>query len=98
VYHDRPDKYMYFIHAELNCILNAAAIGTSTEQCMMYLLSLPCAQCAGAIINAGIVQINYINNTPPELNPEVSGDWVASMYTATEMLNEALVVTRQVNG
>lgn len=97
VYHDRPDKYMYFIHAELNAILNAAAIGTSTEQCTMYLLTPPCAQCAGAIINSGIIQINYLRAneiTPPDFDAE----WVRSLDTGIEMLNEAEVVMRHING
>lgn len=98
VYHDRPDKYMYFIHAELNAILNAAAIGTSTEQCTMYLLCLPCAQCAGAIINAGIIQINYLHSEPPGLKPEVSGNWVVTIEATIEMLIEAKIVMRHING
>jgi dCMP deaminase len=45
-------------HAEQNAVINAARIGVSTNGCKMYMTcSIPCADCAKAIINAGIVEI-----------------------------------------
>lgn len=48
-------------HAEANAIANAARTGTSTEGASIYLYggTSPCKACAGAIINADIVEIVY---------------------------------------
>lgn len=55
---ERPEKYYWMMHAEQNAIVNAARIGVSTKGCTMYLTcGIPCADCAKAIINAGIVRI-----------------------------------------
>lgn len=55
---ERPEKYYFMIHAEQNAIINAARIGVSTNNCTMYLTcGMPCADCAKAIINAGIRKI-----------------------------------------
>jgi dCMP deaminase len=55
---ERPEKYYYMCHAEQNAIINAARIGVSTNGCKMYMTcSIPCADCAKAIINAGVVEI-----------------------------------------
>jgi dCMP deaminase len=97
VYHDRPDKYMYFIHAELNAILNAAAVGTPTEGCAMYLVNPPCASCAGAIINSGIVLINYLEELEiPEVHNK--DEWIATMDASREILQEAGIKMRLING
>jgi dCMP deaminase len=55
--HARPDKYNYFVHAEVNAIINAGGLVSGTT---IYLLKPPCAQCAGAIIQSGIIRIKYL--------------------------------------
>ena len=55
---ERPEKYFFMMHAEQNAIVNAARIGVSTKGCVLYLTcGIPCADCAKAIINAGITRI-----------------------------------------
>jgi dCMP deaminase len=55
---ERPEKYYWMEHAERNAIYNAARIGVSTKGCTMYMTcGMPCADCARAIINAGIEKI-----------------------------------------
>jgi dCMP deaminase len=55
---ERPEKYFFMVHAEINSIINAARMGTSTKGCKMYMTcALPCSDCAKAIINAGIAEI-----------------------------------------
>ena len=45
-------------HAEANCISNAARIGASTIGTTLYMnCVIPCKNCFGALINAGIVEI-----------------------------------------
>ena len=54
----RPEKYFWMVHGELNAILNAARIGVSTNGCKMYLTcGIPCFNCGRAIINAGITEV-----------------------------------------
>lgn len=55
--HQRPAKYLWTEHAERNAIYNAAANGHKTAGCTMVLPWYPCAECARAIIQAGITQI-----------------------------------------
>lgn len=55
---ERPEKYYWFEHAERNAIYNAARVGVSTNKCSIYLTcGMPCADCARAIINAGIKNV-----------------------------------------
>lgn len=45
-------------HAEANCISNAARLGVSTINSTLYMnCVIPCKNCFGALINAGIVEI-----------------------------------------
>lgn len=53
-----PLKYNYMVHAEMNGIINAARIGISIKNSVMYLTcGIPCANCAKGIINSGIKKI-----------------------------------------
>lgn len=55
---ERPEKYYWMTHAEINSILNAARTGISTKDCVMYMTcGIPCTDCAKAIINSGISEI-----------------------------------------
>lgn len=55
---ERPEKYYWFAHAEVNSIFNAARSGISTNGCTMYMsCGLPCCDCTKAIINSGITKI-----------------------------------------
>lgn len=99
-HHLRPDKHHHFVHAEVNAILNAAAVGVSVEGCVSYLIQPPCGQCAGAIINAGISMIKYLrphNFTDPKYLEESTG-WRASLQSAMEDLSEAGIPLVQIGG
>ena len=48
------------IHAELNCILNAAYHGISTKDTTLVITHSPCRHCAALIAQAGITQVYYI--------------------------------------
>jgi len=61
----RPEKYYWFEHAERNAIYNAARIGVSTKGSKMYMsCGVACADCARAIIQAGIVEIWCMKGDP----------------------------------
>ena len=53
----RPTKYYYYEHAERNTIYNATRVGVSLKGCTAYMHSLPCADCARGLIQAGITHI-----------------------------------------
>lgn len=90
--HVRPSKYLYTEHAERNAIFNAAAEGHSTRGCRMYLPWYPCADCARAIIQAGIIEIIAIE--PDWQDPSYAADFAV----VREMLAEAAVKVRFVPG
>ena len=83
--HVRPDKLYYFAHAELNLITNCARNGIRTEGTTIYISSLPpCADCARAIIQAGIIKVVCTGGDIPER-------WKESCSVGREMLEEAKV-------
>lgn len=78
-YADRPTKYAHVVHAELNAILNARG---SVEDCTVYITHQPCAECAKAIIQAGIYRV--------VVSPASGIDrWADSQMVAWAMLEEA---------
>ena len=82
---ERPEKYYWFEHAERNAIYNAALIGVSTKGCTMYLTcGIPCAECARAIIKAGIIRIFAVRDGEAK-----SQKWKDSAERSMEMFKEA---------
>jgi len=54
---ERPEKYWWIEHAERTAIYNAARMGTSLNGCTIYVPSLPCVDCARAIVSVGIREV-----------------------------------------
>lgn len=54
---ERPLKYAYVEHAERNAIYSAARRGIKTKGLHMYCYWAACADCARAIIQAGITRL-----------------------------------------
>lgn len=79
---NRDAKLLYTIHAELNAILTAH---TPLRYCTVYTTHQPCAQCMGAIIQAGVVRVVYISN------PEMEKRWQDHLLVARGMAVEAKV-------
>lgn len=81
--HERPAKYLYFAHAEENCVAQAARVGVSLKGCSILLTSLfPCTACARQIIQSGIKRVlapSQVDNTR----------WDEQGKVALEMLAEA---------
>jgi dCMP deaminase len=80
--HIRPLKYLYTVHSEANGIANAAKNGQKTKDCVMYVNFFPCCNCAGLIVNAGIIKIY---SPEPDFNHERWGENWKIAYT---ILNE----------
>jgi dCMP deaminase len=89
-YANRPLKYRYVVHAELNACLHAARTGVSLCGCSMYITLPPCAICAGAIIQVGIVEIVHPSCEVPER-------WRSDFELARDMLLEAKVRVQAVS-
>lgn len=76
---DRPTKYKYVVHAEMNALYNASLNGVSTAGSTIYVTGLPvCHECAKAIIQSGIKKV--IMNTKPIDNWKESGELSLEMF------------------
>ena len=99
-----PDKLFYMGHAEENVITLALTKGINTKGLIMYCPWFACSPCARYIINAGIKEV--IGHTAPEEfyrklhqeNTEKKSKWDDSIRVALEMLREAKVAYRHVEG
>lgn len=79
---DRDQKLLYTLHAELNAILAAK---TPLDGCSLFVWPFqPCAQCAAAIIQAGIINVFCPPSEP--------GRWADSFSAARTMFHESGVV------
>jgi len=47
------------VHAEINCLIQCARFGISTEGAVIYVRYMPCFACTGALINARISKIIF---------------------------------------
>lgn len=91
---ERPMKYQFFEHAERNAIYNAARIGVSTLNSSIYVTNFPCADCARAIIQAGINKIYVLN--PTDVHIEFSQRWEESIKCSNEMFWEAEIELKMI--
>ena len=86
---ERPEKYFWMEHAERNAIYNAARIGVSTKGATVYMTcSISCADCARAMISAGIVKVYFEKNTVVKNLAK----WTESADRALQMFEEAGVL------
>lgn len=85
---EKPEKYFWFEHAERNCIYNAARIGVSTLGTTMYMTcGISCADCARAIISAGVEKI-VLRSGKGAMSPK----WQESAERSNQMFKEAGIV------
>jgi dCMP deaminase len=84
-----PEKYYWFEHAERNAIYNAR---TNLSGCTMYTNGIPCADCARAVIQAGIKEVVVDENWGIP-----KAKWKKSVDKGEEMLREAGVSIRHVH-
>lgn len=90
---DKPEKYFWFEHAERNAIYNAARMGISVKDCILFTQGIPCADCARAIIQSGI----SIVVTHSKWNISISEKWKESSYRTLQMFRESGVQTDYYN-
>ena len=85
---ERPLKYQYTCHAEVDAICKAAKHGISTRNATLYLVGMgpptaPCIDCSKTIIQSGIKKVigAYFKPLPEH--------WDKNCNDALDMLNEA---------
>lgn len=84
-YTKRPDKYMYFIHAEANAVFNAAAIGVALDGCTAHVIKPPCVECLKTLYQSGIREIVFsVGHSIVGENVDPT-DWRFTLATAKEM-------------
>ena len=82
-YHDRPTKYKYVVHAEMNVIYNSSMNGVSLYGSTLYVYGLPvCSDCAKGIIQSGITQVVMNDQVIPKA-------WRDSASLTFDMFTEA---------
>lgn len=59
------------LHAEQNCLIQAAYHGVSVAGSVLYCTNLPCVICTKMLINAGIRKIYYREGYPDELSKDM---------------------------
>ena len=92
---ERPEKYMWFSHAETNAIINCALNGVSSKNSTMYMsCGVPCADCARNIINAGVKEIVCRKDHGVMNNPE---KWDEISKRSKQMFKESGVSVRYWN-
>ena len=67
------------IHAEQNAIIQAAFHGVSIRGATLFCTNLPCSICAKMLINAGIVQIIFLDGYADPMSKELLAEAGVSM-------------------
>ena len=83
---ERPEKYFWYSHAELNAITNAARTGTPLLGSSLVVTHFPCMDCARAVVQAGIVEVFC-----PENSAEFYARWEEHIERAIQLFNECNV-------
>ena len=84
---ERPTKYDFFEHAERNAVYNACLIGASLKGCVIYVTSMPCPDCARAIIQSDIKMVVTYKPAFDENAPQ--NTWRDKLVFSEEMFKEA---------
>ncbi len=92
---ERPTKYAFMEHAERNAIYDACRRGESTLGSTMYCPWITCADCARAIIGAGIMEVVGHKQFCDRANID---RWKVSITYGFDMLREAGVGVRFYDG
>lgn len=84
----RPEKYLWFEHAERNAIYNACRKGVPLDQCTIYVTMMPCADCARGIVQVGMKRVVY-HGAGTDLMRLSGTTWDESHAASMRMFREA---------
>jgi dCMP deaminase len=88
--HERPEKYDWTVHAEMNVVCNAARAGTSLLGSILYVTSHPCKECAKSIVQAGIEEVVIPSqDDDPFWQNGRWGEWAENFKKARKIMEEA---------
>lgn len=93
-YNDRPTKYKFVVHAEMNALMSACKNGISVDGCALYIQAYPCSSCCKLIIQAGIKEIILDGDSEILNNAEFTARWQTDIDTTILMCQEAGVKIR----
>lgn len=91
----RPQKYFYYEHGERNAVYYCARLGIATAGATMYTMGIPCADCARAVIQAGIRSI--VVHKQFEDACGLRENWTESCKVGGAMLMEAGVMAHRLD-
>jgi len=81
---DRPTKYKYVVHAEMNVIYNATYNGVSLAGSTFYVTGLPvCSECAKGLIQVGVKRVIM-----QSMDSETRDTWIESWSHTKAMFDE----------
>jgi dCMP deaminase len=89
--HEKPKKYHYVVHAEVNCLYLAARNGGCTNNCTIYTNVVSCVECTKGLINAGIKKLIYHKQCQEKLEEFPKEQWQEQKEIVESMLNEAKI-------
>jgi len=95
--YERPEKYFWMSHAERNACYNCARHGRATLDSVMYTPSMPCTECADAIIQCGIIEV-ILHKQSEEIWNSLNPKWIESAKRSTIKFQEAGVNVRYFDG
>lgn len=83
---DRPTKYEFTIHAEMNIVYNASLTGISLDGSSVYVYGLPvCSECTKGLIQAGVSRVVMM----VKASDEAMDRWSGSTQKSLDMFSEA---------
>lgn len=82
----RPEKLLWFEHAERNAIYNAARVGIPLEGSTAYSTLCPCMDCARGLIQSGIKRV-----VCPQPDLEKYSLWADQFKKAEQLYEECRV-------
>lgn len=95
---ERPEKYEWVVHAEENSVLNCSRKGQSSKGAIMYTQGIPCARCADACLQGGIVEV-VVHKQWQEYEKQFSWDkWIDSAKRSEKKFKEAGIKIRVFDG
>ena len=86
---ERPEKYFWFEHGERNAIYNANRNGTNLRGASLYILGIPCTDCARGIIQTGISTVYILKSLHELWMARQGAQWGDKMNTSEKMFEMA---------
>ena len=92
IYSNKLIKNNFIIHAEMNCIYNAALTGVSLDQALLFVYGLHiCHECAKGIIQAGFSEV--YSKGPAAYSKK----WNESFKLSEESFKKAGIIYKKIN-